>query len=264
MADKLGSLLVQKQLVTPAQVEEALKLQVIYGGRLGTNLIELGYLDIEALATVLGEQRRTPVATIAELDAATQATLDLLPAALAEKHLAFPLRVDRRTLHVAMASPFDFEAVDGLGFSTGYRIVPRICPELRLLFYLEKRYGLERKARYIRLADSPMPGRPAGPAPAAPVDRRKYLTASPELAPPAGLTRDLDPALKPLGAGEYLTSDDDELYDGGGTPLPPGYTPPAPAAPQPAPSPSSSRRAALGLDNPAAPASPARPAPAAA
>ena len=42
---KLGTALVKEGVITPEQLEEALKAQVIFGGKLGTNLIELGYLD---------------------------------------------------------------------------------------------------------------------------------------------------------------------------------------------------------------------------
>ena len=80
---------------------------MIYGGRLGTNLVELEYLDIETLGAVLSEQMRYPQATIAEFEAVTSATLATIPAALIEKHYVFPLSVDGRKLKVAMASPFD-------------------------------------------------------------------------------------------------------------------------------------------------------------
>ena len=41
---KLGELLVASGLLTADQVEQALRAQVLWGGRLGTNLIELGFV----------------------------------------------------------------------------------------------------------------------------------------------------------------------------------------------------------------------------
>ncbi len=61
---KLGALLVSKGLINETQLGEALKNQVIFGGRLGTNLVELGYLDEEALAYFLSENLGVPYAIL--------------------------------------------------------------------------------------------------------------------------------------------------------------------------------------------------------
>jgi len=42
-------------------------------------------------------------------------------------------------------------AVDELRFITGYDIIPYVTSELRLLYALEKYYGLERDLRYISI-----------------------------------------------------------------------------------------------------------------
>ncbi len=119
------------------------------------------------------------------------------PPALAHKHLAFPLRQDGRKLHVAMASPYDPEHVDPIGFATSLRVVPYIAPELRLLFYHERRYGIAREARYIRVSQDFGRGRPPAvdlPSPA------------PE---PAGPGKEL---FGEIGTGNYLTDESDDLY----------------------------------------------------
>jgi hypothetical protein len=45
---KLGTLLLRNAAIGLAQLEAALRNQVLYGGRLGTNLVELGFIDLEA------------------------------------------------------------------------------------------------------------------------------------------------------------------------------------------------------------------------
>ena len=47
---QLGELLVQERVLTQAQLDSALKQQMQFGGRLGTNLIELGFIDADTLA----------------------------------------------------------------------------------------------------------------------------------------------------------------------------------------------------------------------
>ena len=49
---KLGTLLLRNAAIGLSQLEAALRNQVLYGGRLGTNLVELGFLDLELLSTV--------------------------------------------------------------------------------------------------------------------------------------------------------------------------------------------------------------------
>jgi len=50
---RLGELLVAAGLLTVAQVEQALRAQVMWGGRLGTNIVELHYLELDPLSNAL-------------------------------------------------------------------------------------------------------------------------------------------------------------------------------------------------------------------
>src|SRR5213075_2205969 len=59
---RLGELLVAAGLLTVEQVERALRAQVLWGGRLGTNIVELHYLDLDPLSKVLGRQHQMPAA----------------------------------------------------------------------------------------------------------------------------------------------------------------------------------------------------------
>ena len=70
---------------------------------------------------------------------------------MAEKYKVVPFRKDRNRLHVALLDPRSMAAVDELRFITGYDIIPYVTSELRLLYALEKYYGLERDLRYISI-----------------------------------------------------------------------------------------------------------------
>ena len=50
---RLGEILLKRELVTPAAISEALDRQKTIGGRLGANLIALGYLTEEQLSSVI-------------------------------------------------------------------------------------------------------------------------------------------------------------------------------------------------------------------
>ena len=150
---KLGTLLLRNAMVSLSQLETGLRSQVLYGGRLGTNLIELGFVDVEALTLALGELYGVPIATPALLDEVGADTLALLNARTAEQLGVVPLGLlpsAPGALAVAMIDPCDAPTLVQLRRLTGQLIAPHVVSEARCLYYLERRYGLARKARYIR------------------------------------------------------------------------------------------------------------------
>ena len=56
MSLRLGEVLIQKKIINEAQLKQALDAQLIYGGHIGTCLVELGFVDIDVLGQVLSEQ----------------------------------------------------------------------------------------------------------------------------------------------------------------------------------------------------------------
>jgi hypothetical protein len=209
MAMKLGALLVREGVVSPEQLDEALKLQTLYGGRLGTNLVELGYIDVDVLAQWLSKQTGFPAATTAMLEATPSELLHLLPSDLAERYECFPLKKESRKLTVAMVNPADLAGTDALSFKTGLRIVPYVVPEVQIQLLLERRYGLKPNVRYIRLTgktkDAAIPAgirreKPAPPPPVTP----EMPTLPPEPAEEAVEPMSVPPAWPtptPQGAG---------------------------------------------------------------
>lgn len=147
---KLGTLLLRNAAIGLSQLEAALRNQVLYGGRLGTNLVELGFIDLELLSTYLAEMSGFPVATAAVLDAADPALLAKLTADDAHRLRAIPLRAASDHVAVALVDPTDVAAITELELRLGARVSPAVVPELRGLYYLEKLYGLPRRQRFIR------------------------------------------------------------------------------------------------------------------
>ena len=151
---KIGELLLNQRLISREQLDEALRTQAFFGARLGTNLVELGFIDMEALTAALAQQLGVPGALKPHFDAIKPGAIQLLPKKFAEKYCAIPLGLAKgsdRTLVVAFREPRDIAGVDEVAFATGKRVSPAIAPELRLFYYLEKYYGVRRKSRYLRL-----------------------------------------------------------------------------------------------------------------
>jgi hypothetical protein len=153
---RLGDLLVQAGRVSQTQVEDAARSQVAYGGRLGTNLVELGYLDLDEVATFLGRQHRLPAAERRHFEQADAELQALLPAALAARHGVVPiarLAADARRVAVAVIQPLApgaaLEVAIALG-CTADQLVYAVAAELRILYNLEKVYAIPRPTRFLR------------------------------------------------------------------------------------------------------------------
>lgn len=149
MALKLGELLIQHNLINRAQLEEALQAQVIFGGKLGTILIEMGLISEKTLAKALSKLLGFPCAQPGQLQNIPDQVIQIISEKLAEKHKVVPISVSGRKLTLAMADPQDLKAVDEIAFRTGYIIVPVLALEVRLVMALEKYYDIKRTMRYI-------------------------------------------------------------------------------------------------------------------
>src|SRR3569623_1603042 len=88
---RLGERLIAAGLLTHEQLEKALRAQVVCGGRLGTNLGELGCVDLDTLATALGAQHGLPPALGRHFDRADRGLQEDFPQALAAKYGVVPL-----------------------------------------------------------------------------------------------------------------------------------------------------------------------------
>ena len=149
MDEKLGELLIKKNLLTQAQLEEALQAQVIFGGKLGTVLIEMGLITEEILAEILGQLINIPCAKPGQLQNIPDNVIKIISPEQAEKHKVMPVSVIGKKLTLAMADPRNLQSIDEISFRTGYIVMPILALEVRLVFALESYYGVKRTMRYI-------------------------------------------------------------------------------------------------------------------
>jgi hypothetical protein len=149
MAERLGEMLLHIGALTQAQLEEVLSAQSVYGGRIGTNLVEMGLLSEQDLARVLNEKLGVPCIDASCLGDVPSSVLAQIPREMAERFRVLPVALDGKRLTIAMADPSDFRAIDEIGFATGLVLVPRVCPDLRLTLALERYYGIKRPVRFL-------------------------------------------------------------------------------------------------------------------
>ena len=148
---KLGEILLARKIITRDQLRQALNAQYVYGGKLGTNLIEQGVIDEKTLIEVLREQQSAEVATPEMFNQIQLPTLRMVPAKVAQRLKAIPLSAANKVLRVAMVDPTDLVAIDELQFTTNHRIVPLMAPEAMIHNALELFYNIPKPVRYVKV-----------------------------------------------------------------------------------------------------------------
>jgi hypothetical protein len=149
VAIKLGELLLNEKLITPEQLDEALKSQVVFGIKLGSSLVELGFITDDQLCAFLSRKLGVPAATLRAMSSISPEVLSLVSADLAAKYRVVPIRRDGKRLALAMADPTDFKAIDEVAFVTGCVVVPLIAPDVRITSALSKFYQIRGDIRYL-------------------------------------------------------------------------------------------------------------------
>ncbi len=109
----LGELLLEEKLITPEQLEMAVKLQQKQGGRLSQILRASGLVKPEDLATILSVHLNIPVIDLQRHKVQPEA-LRLIPEDIARKHLLIPLDVVGDSLVVVMADPEDIQTIEDI------------------------------------------------------------------------------------------------------------------------------------------------------
>lgn len=146
---RLGELLLKEKLVTREGLDEALESQVVNGGRLGTNLCELGLIQEKDLARLLGTLHNCAFAS-GEMQPDPRA-IELLDGQFLDDKDMLPMRVDPTRISVAVINPHDYASLDAIAFKTGRRAVPVIIPEFRMNQLLRRHCKAFRNIRPIDL-----------------------------------------------------------------------------------------------------------------
>ena len=139
MAVKLGQLLVASHMISEDQLKEAINLQRREGGRLGTNLVKLGYINEEKLVTFLSRQYGVPAINLSDYKI-DQSVLKLVPVDIAKKYFLMPVVRVGATLTIALADPSNVFAIDDVKFMTGYNIEVVVAGESAIVDTISRHY----------------------------------------------------------------------------------------------------------------------------
>lgn len=151
---RLGEILTAKSVLTTDQLRSGLEACRRQGGRLGTWLVRLGFINEAQLLEALGEQTRCPTARALELATAPSEVRTLLPEEFIRRHLALPFARRGKLLDVAMVNPNDAALIEEISSLTGLVVRPHVATEAALTA------ALAIPAVRPRGAEAPAPGVP--------------------------------------------------------------------------------------------------------
>jgi len=222
---RLGELLVEGGLITPAQLQSAITHQKIARGRLGSNLVALGYISEEVLMDFLSHQTGVPQMDVRNIDVPPQ-ILKLVPHRLADQFTVLPITTkEPKSLVLAMSDPSDLNAIDSARFASGLNVEPVVASHSALRKAISDLY---------RRVESPIGaltvelGNDSNQEDALPVTFSLAPMAVPAPAPPRPTTFPRDPFFdNPATATQPVNIDPFGLFD----PTRPAPPPPTAAPP---------------------------------
>ncbi|MBK7142177.1 MAG: DUF4388 domain-containing protein [bacterium] len=139
---RLDEVLLREHLVTEDQLAQALQRQKLFGGRLGSQLITLGFLDESSLVRALATQMGCEGIVLSKIDI-PDSIVDMIPAtvAVARKVMPFAYDSSKNQLLIACEDPFRDELLTELEFvASGKGIKPYVAAELSLNMAISKHY----------------------------------------------------------------------------------------------------------------------------
>lgn len=161
---RLGELLLSRGACTREALAAAWEQQVLFGDRLGTNLLAVNALDEATLAAALGAQHGVHHGT-GDVLRVDERVVPLVPRTLCLSRLVLPHHVVDRTLYLLMADPTDLRAIDEVRFATRLKVQPIVVCEARLWALLSTYLGESPSLRPNPLATTWRP-RPTSTTPA--------------------------------------------------------------------------------------------------
>ena len=140
MPVRIGDLLLKEKRITPAQLQEALSYQKTNGGKLGLNLVKLGFVKDEEITALLSKQYGVPSINLTQFEI-DSGIIKLIPSETAHKYQIVPLSRSGATLTIAMTDPTNVFAMDDIKFMTGYNVEPVVASETAVLEAIARYYS---------------------------------------------------------------------------------------------------------------------------
>src|SRR5437660_12722421 len=104
MPVRIGELLLKEKRISPDQLQQALNHQKANGGKLGYNLVKMGFVKDEEITALLSKQYGVPSINLTQFEI-DPAVIKLIPPETAQKYQIVALSRSVATLTIAMTDP---------------------------------------------------------------------------------------------------------------------------------------------------------------
>lgn len=135
--ERIGEILVRGGLISLEQLEEALAVQRVEGGKIGQILVRTLVLTEEDIARTLASQKGYPFVSLTSY-AVDRSAVSMIPEGLAKRRVVIPVGFDGEAIVLAMANPLDVEAIDDVKLRTGMDVVPVVATATQIEYAIEK------------------------------------------------------------------------------------------------------------------------------
>lgn len=142
MVKPLGQSLVEADLITETQLEDALRLQQEKSGFLGHILLEEGWINEQQLCQVISEALNVNCVRLDDV-LINEDVIELISNSLALTCHILPLFVHHDMLYLAMENPYDTGVIQLVEYETGMQVRPLIAPPYQLREMIGKYYHID-------------------------------------------------------------------------------------------------------------------------
>ncbi|MBO68313.1 MAG: pilus assembly protein PilB [Acidiferrobacteraceae bacterium] len=134
---RLGEVLVNAGLVQKQDIDAALEQQKKQTGkRLGEVLVDMEIVDEVVIAETLAGKLGLPFVNLDDIEVESSAVAEV-PFRVVRQHGVLPVRVDAKSLTVAMGDPLSIEALDALRFTCQKQIVEVVASPSQIREYVD-------------------------------------------------------------------------------------------------------------------------------
>lgn len=136
---QIGQLLLNENLITPAQLDEALQIQKSTGRLLGDILIEEKYVTELEFTKTLAKRLKTTFVDLSSVPV-DSAAVHMIAEEFARKNDVIGIDKKNGTLVMAMSNPMNFRVIEDVKLDTGMEVVPVIATGSSIRGAIDKYY----------------------------------------------------------------------------------------------------------------------------
>lgn len=140
---KMGEILIENEIISQGDLDQALLRQKGTNKAIGKILGDMEVIHENDIAKAISAQFGFPHVKSFSRHRFPQTVLDIIGTKSALDHLIFPLKIDNKTLYLAMSNPLDMALQSELSFKLEMRISPCVATPDDIKAAIKKHYLVE-------------------------------------------------------------------------------------------------------------------------